>query len=278
MSKYIEWIPRVSNIVDTLFPFWGEDEKRFHQWLKTKKIDVDEYMSTATSWWTEVHEIMEKCVKWRKFKIPIHLSDEANAWIRLINNLKQHFPNAKFITEMYVRDTHWRWQWTIDLVILDWNNAYMFDWKTYEISKKKWELPQKLNKNGSPPKPTAKIKKVEIQLNLYAECLKQMWFEIRQLNMVWLHSAWYFMYEIDSIDTSNIYIEYLKLITNMNKEIILEIKSPLKIKLQTPPISYAAISVELDLKDVPYEERVEAVNEAVRVQKSLHNSYINLWA
>ena len=55
-TKYKKGLARVSAIIEALYPFEGtEDEFRFHNWLKSKDIPVNEYMETASRAGTAIH-------------------------------------------------------------------------------------------------------------------------------------------------------------------------------------------------------------------------------
>lgn len=162
-TKYKEGIPRVSRIVEALFPFEGtEDEFRFHNWLKSKDIPVDEYMRVASSYWTAIHKGMEDHISW----FPI-LDSEYEPYLTKYTNYGIDFLKKENVAPLHTE--HFicteDYQGTIDLIAwIDWE-LWILDWKTYWIAQEilgtkwsKWKY----------KKPYNKLKKATIQLSLYA--------------------------------------------------------------------------------------------------------------
>lgn len=277
---YVQWIARVSELVGFKYPFSLEDDTRFTEWLWDKWIAKDDYMNTATSWGTNLHNLLEYYILWKPETItmvhPVWI--EYDHWIRYIDQLKEEFKDCEWHPEYFIKDEWNRFQWTIDLVRINWNKVFLYDYKSYEIAKKKYWLPQKLLKSWLPPKPTLKMKKVALQLSLYAQYFIQKWYEIWWIYLVWLHSSWAHEYKLDLWKTEDIDLLCFNFLTQwINMEWInIDVKSPLKIRMQTAPIAYSAVEVELDLSKLDnWMSCKEAINEAIIVQKMLHNSYID---
>ena len=276
--NYIEWIPRVSNIVEYKYPFSIEDKTRFLEWLFSKWITEQEYMNIATSWGTIVHSNLENYILGHKVDnyIPT-IQREIDNWKAYIDELKKKFPTTEWEPEHYVIDEHKRFQWTCDLVRINWNKVFLYDYKTYEISKKRFWMSSKLLKSGRPWKPTDKIKKVSLQLSLYAQYFIQQWYEIWWLYLVWIHDSWVWEYECELWQQEELDKLILNFLTKdiMDEKIDLKITAPFKIHLQTSPVAYWNISVDLDLNDLDnWLTPEEAINQAVMLQKRLHQCYL----
>lgn len=162
-TKYIEWIPRVSRIVEALFPFEGtEDEERFHNWLKSKDIPVDEYMSVASSYWTAIHKGMEDYIN-GVIPYDMDYEPELSKYTGYGIDFLKKENIAPLHTEHFICTEDY--QGTIDLIAwIDWE-LWILDWKTYWIAQdilwtkwSKWKY----------KKPYSKLKKATIQLSLYA--------------------------------------------------------------------------------------------------------------
>lgn len=278
MNNYIDGVARVSNIVEYKYPFSIEDKTRFLEWLYFKWITEEDYMNTATSWWTAVHNNLENYILGHNIENNNpHIQNEIIFWRWYIDKLKEDFPNTEWKPEFFLLDEFNRFQWTCDLVRINGNKVFLYDYKTYEICKKKFWLSTKLLKSWTPWKPTDKIKKVSLQLSLYAQYFIQKWYEIWWIYLVWLHNSWVHEYKCDlwsKEEIDKLLINFLTKDIDMDN-IELEIKSPFKIRLQSAPVAYSAIEVTLDLKDLDnWLTAKEAINEAVALHKRLHNCYI----
>lgn len=197
---YVKNVRRVSDLVSFVYPFEGNSKERYEGWLSSKGILNDDYMDVAQTHWTYIHQVMEDYMLWKEeiiWKLHKVHSNEIEEWKKYIDDLKARFPDTKWVPEAYVIDNKNRFQGTADLVRINWNKVFLYDYKTYEIAKKHFNLPQKLNKNWTPPKPTDKLKKVSLQLSLYAETYKQLWYEIGWIYLVWIHSSWVHEYEAE---------------------------------------------------------------------------------
>ena len=147
-------LPRVSKIVESIYPFEWEAKSRFLDWLRKLNIDVDDYMDEASIWWTYIHKAMEvywltKKWTWRKYKNIIA------SWIQFYKDF-----NVKVIAnEVYIVCEDY--QWTLDCIAdIDWEE-YIIDWKSYWLAKEKFWLPNNYRK------PYDKLKKARLQLSLY---------------------------------------------------------------------------------------------------------------
>lgn len=287
MDKYLEWVPRVSNIVEFKYPFDINSQARFMTWLANLNINEEEYMNIAQSWWTEIHLTMENYMNWIEYISPLlaEVENEINNWIKWIDNLKSKYSWINYLTECYVRDEHLRFNWTIDLIRVNekTKEVWLYDYKSRWVAKKKYWLSDKLLKSWAPIKPTEKLKKLSLQLSLYALVYEQRWYKIMWLYWVWLHNTWCYEYEVErwsKWELDKLLSEYfLSKNTDMeNTEVSINIENPLVISLQTAPIAFAAIKVELDLwKLKEWADYKKAINEAVAVHKRLHSLYIPEW-
>lgn len=61
--KYTPDLPRVSQIVESVYPFIGNAKERFEDWLMANDIGVEEYMQEASEGGTYVHTAMEEYAK-----------------------------------------------------------------------------------------------------------------------------------------------------------------------------------------------------------------------
>ena len=164
-SNYIDWLPRVSQIVESVYPFEGNSRMRFESWLMANDIDLRDYMEEASSWGTYVHKALEDYLDWIPFKGKKYKKFVA-WWIKFLKDTWV----KKLFTEHYISTEDY--QWTIDLVAeYNWEK-WILDWKTYWLSKHKFWLPIPKYK-----KPYDKLKKAKLQLSLYAYAMgiKNIW-------------------------------------------------------------------------------------------------------
>ncbi len=160
-KNYQEGIPRVSEIVEYVFPFDWEDKERFLKWLKEKWVDYNEYMDEASTWGSAIHKWMENFIK--KKKLPWKSHRYKNYILNGIKFLKDNKVKAIAAEKYVVCDDY---QWTVDLVAKIGKKTFILDWKSYSMSKDKFKLSNKYTK------PYAKLKKASLQLSLYAKLLK----------------------------------------------------------------------------------------------------------
>lgn len=158
-TNYSPNLPRVSSIVEFVYPFIGESKDRFHSWLAKNNISLADYMEEASTGWTYVHKAMEdlgdcKPFKWKKYK------DIVNSWIQFHND----YSPTKNKSEVYIKCKEY--QWTLDrLCEINWEK-WLLDWKSYWLAKEKFNLPNNYKK------PYDKLKKARLQLSLYNRALK----------------------------------------------------------------------------------------------------------
>lgn len=275
---YIEWIARVSNIVSFKFPFAGTpEEQRYLDWLaddvnpKWKRgypIAVEDYMEEACSVWTFIHLQMEKYSLWKRIQkskplYKIH-KREIEFWVEHIDKLKEKYPEVKWQPEQVVRDKRNRYQWTIDLVRVneETKTVWLYDWKTFWIAKKKWELPNKYKK------PAPKLKKLSLQLSLYAETYRQKWYTIGWIYWLCLHETGCYEYELEVYSTrkiNNLLREYeFSLSGNIEinhvTDMIVELRKP------TEQYWYAQITIDM-YKETEWKSINEKIDEAKDAMK-----------
>ncbi len=280
VSRYIEWVPRVSDVVSFIFPFEWDWKNRYLKWLDLHWVDQDEYLLEAQQVGTFVHKQIENFIKWidfnRKDKLLKLHSKEITHWASFI--MKELMSSTlELRTEQYIIDSCFRYQWTADLVVIDEINktVEIYDWKTWWIAKKKWELKNEYKK------PYDKIKKVALQLSLYAEYYRKLWYTIKWLYVVWLHETWAYKFSLDIYNGSSID----ELLKNWNKkqdteklpqDILLHINRELmqvRVNTNIKWMAYTNAEIVLEAQDcegMTFEEKIE---EAIRLQKELVSKY-----
>lgn len=263
---YKEWIDRVSNIVSFVFPFDWNSKKRYLDWLELNWINEDEYLKEAQDVWTFVHLQLEKKVlkkRLQKSKPLFNLHQaEIEFWIEYLEWL-----DGDFIPEKVVIDSQERYQGTIDLVRIDEKNkkVWLYDWKTWGIAKKKYWLPNKYKK------PYDKIKKVALQLSLYAEYYRNLGYTVEWIYVLWLHETGCYEYELELYSTrklNHIIRAYQKA---KNRKIQINHISDMIIELRKPTEQYGYINITIDMykeqswktKEELIEEWIDAINYIV---------------
>ena len=200
---YLEWIPRVSNLVSYIYPFkWTEDERRYINWLIDKWIDKDEYLWWANELWTFVHKQLEQHSLWKKIDKKNKLYKEVN---KLIDNGIMFLRGVSDIkNEVYLSDD--RIQGTTDIIYRYWWKLCLWDYKTYWVVKRRYWLDNKFKVD------TGKRKKVQLQLSFYAYLYEK----IEEIHLVYLHDEWYKIITLDIIPKE----EIEKIIDNYYRDII----------------------------------------------------------
>lgn len=254
---YIEWVTRVSNVVGFKYPFkWTPAEARYLNWLadnvnpKYKRgfaIEPQEYMDEACDIWTFVHLQMEKYSLGKRTQKSNKLYkshiNEIDGWIKYIDQLKEEYPNAIWKPEQVVRDEKNRYQWTIDLIRIDEENktVYLYDWKTFWIAKKKWNLPNKYKK------PTPKLVKLALQLSLYAETYIQKGYKIWWIYGVYLHETGCYEYKLEQWTTRQINNLLRTFYTDNDKTIEINHITEMIIEMRKPTIQYGYMNITIDM-------------------------------
>lgn len=181
-TNYINGLPRVSSIVEFLYPFHGESKDRFHSWLEKYQISLVDYMKEASSWGTYVHKAMEVFWitwkwRWKKYK------DIVNSWIQFYYDKWVKLIEA----EKYIKCKEY--QGTLDwIVTIDWEE-YIIDWKTYGLAKMKYWI------SSTYRKPYDKLKKAKLQLSLYNRALKYKY----KLAVIELTEDWYYFHPLEQL-------------------------------------------------------------------------------
>lgn len=176
-TKYKEGLPRVSAIVESLYPFeWSYAEWRFHEWVKSYDYSVKEYMDTASIAWTEIHLGMEKFINWEEFE---------SSYPSYIEGWKMFLQENNVIpieVEKYIATD--RYQGTIDLIAeIDWE-LWLLDWKSYWCAQDILWIRKKPYKYV---KPYSKLLKASLQLSLYAEPENIINIWVIELSIDWYH-------------------------------------------------------------------------------------------
>ncbi len=291
---YIDWIERVSKIVEFEYPFDWDWQKRFKDWLVAKHVLEEDYMLESTTVGTFVHKQLENYLTWKPLDITDGLfnlhANEISFWKKYIRDLV--FAWGDLYSEKTIIDKNWRYQGTIDLVRIceKTKTVWLYDWKTWWIAKKRWNMPNEIKKNPD------KLKKVALQLSLYAETYRQKWYTIWGIYVVWLHEQELVEYnlfeefhkqkvknirlwstnEIESLlkRFENSWEQKTKHQVNWQHTLLFN-RNPMKIEIQTPSPSnqYARFMITLDDKDIEGKHPEEAIDEAIRLQKLLLSKY-----
>ena len=184
--------PRVSNIVEFVFPFEGEDKRRYADWCIKNWFTDEEYLKQAQDIGTLVHESLEEWIDNKKDVDVWRWGDWKEWGKKWLEEQKEEFN-----TEQYVRCGS-LYQWTCDLYNEE--ELILADWKTWEVAKKVFNIKIKpLHKNGKPPKPTSRLKKVQLQMSLYAYAINKDKYEEFTLKALWLREEGCFEYVLKPI-------------------------------------------------------------------------------
>lgn len=287
-DKYKEGIERVSNVVDFVFPFDWQDERRYEDWLKEKWIDKGEYLQAAQEMWTVVHNAIEDYIEEWMEVLPLYnqeVREEIDAGVEYIRSLS--IKNIE--TERYIRDSKDIYQWTCDLLIThNDGRVTLEDWKTWWICQKRWDQisEKKLQKDGLPAIATKKRKKVQLQMSLYAKALKEEeGIIVDEIVLLFLYKDKMRRVVLDIIpdeEINTILTDFIEEKTNTTLNVNIlpantkidmsDIDSPLKITIQTAPVSYSMAKVEVDLWKLDnWKTAEEVINEACGVHEKIHN-------
>jgi len=269
---YKEGITRVSSLVEHKFPFEGTNaQERYLGWLQKNWIKEEDYHREACDVGTFVHLQMENYI----MNEPLYEEDflynkhvrEIEAWIRFMKEYKL----TDMQTEIYCCDEYNRYQGSIDLsaITADWKKV-LIDWKTWGIAKKMFGLPNRTTK------PYSKLKKVALQLSLYAKAL----WDIDEVWVVWLHEEGYFIYKLDMVpdnELEELILSHQTRNVDMPKDSNLIINyNPMQIKIQTtiPDQAYSVASVTLESADCDNGKTVEEnIGTVIAYQKCLISKY-----
>lgn len=279
---YVKWIPRVSDIVSFVYPFEGENKTRYLEWLKSKNIEEDLYLTTAQETGTYIHQIMEDYVNWKETveneddsKI---VKDTIREWKLYLDAVKKKYSKAKWYTlkaEPVLRDAENRFQWSSDLVVIHEKRkeVIIIDWKSFGIAKSFFNLPNIYRK------PYDKIKKGRLQFSLYWETYKQKGYKVKDLILVYLHDSWAYPYSLEQYTTSEldeILSDYI--ISLLPKESILKINyipKMFKLEILHPTVQYWNVKLSCDLKELDTWDTVpETLEKMCKTAKVVANEMI----
>lgn len=291
---YLEGIERVSNIVSFVYPFEGDWKDRYLNWLADKvsqkykrwfSIPEKDYLEEAQNVWTFVHNQIENFVD----SIPLEMDNplfekhknEISYWIKFVLSLEEW----TLLTEQVIRDHKNRYQWTIDLVRIDEKNkkVWLYDWKTWWIAKKRWnywdEDRQKWTVPNKIKKPYDKLIKVRLQLSLYAEYYRNLWYEIWGIYCVWLHEDMAIDYKFkvtSSWDIDELLKDFYSRKKSLPRDMTLDVNiEEMQVRVNTPLAGVAYTNAEIVLGDADLEGKTpeEKIDEAIRLQKLLVSKY-----
>lgn len=303
-ENYIEWVTRVSSLVEHKYPFeWTYWEKQYLNWLyskiwsttpyvgdycikKAERIkkqfpDIKQvervlecekiYIKEACDVWTFVHLQMEHKVLGDPLDFDDSLFQKHQNEIVNWLNFMDDYNLTDMETEVYCRDKHNRYQGSIDLLAsnAEWKKV-LIDWKTWGIAKKRFGLP------NSKTKPYSKLKKVALQMSLYAKAL----WNIDEIWVVRLHEEGYFAYKLDivpdeELDALIISHQTKDLSMPQDSNIIINYE-PMRIEIQTvvPGQQYSKAAITLEKEDCDNGKTVEEnITTAIQYQKALINKY-----
>lgn len=191
-KEYTKDLPRVSSIVEFVYPFWWKDKELFLDWLWKKNVDYIEYMEEASYWGRFVHSQLEnRIINWINYSWKEYRGYVDN-WLSIINSWEFEFIES----EKYVR---WAdYQGTIDCVVKrvsDWK-YWILDWKTYWLAKDKFWI------SSTYRKPYDKLKKASLQLSLYKNIIQE--YNIEFLIIAELWNNYHNLYYVDIWDKEEI--------------------------------------------------------------------------
>ncbi len=269
-NGYKEWIDRVSSLVEYAYPFEGTDgEKRYKDWLYKNGVWEKEYIKEACDVGTFVHLQMEHYINGDEQDLDDNLyslhKNEIEGWLNWMKNLRD------METEVYCRDENEKYQWSIDML---WTNEewkrILVDWKTWGVAKKKFNL------NNWCAKPYDKLKKVALQMSLYAKAL----WNVDEIWVVWLHEKGTFAYKLEKVE-DDVLEELILRFQTRNLQLAPDVNltinyKPMEIKIQTtiPNNPYSVACVTLEAADIDNGKTVEEnIALAISYQKTLVGKY-----
>jgi len=275
---YIDWIPRVSDIVSFVFPFKWEDKARYQEWLAGKWINEDEYLKEAQDVWTFVHQQLENYLNKEKQDIDNKLyklhKKEIENWIKFIKKIKKKYKKKdwwEYVAEPVLLDNKKRYQWSSDLVFINdkKKEVVIIDWKSFGIAKKRWNLPNNYKK------PYDKIKKGRLQFSLYWYTFIQQWYKINELILVYLREENYYAYSLEQIDIKELdtilFNYYKNMTTKENKNIEINFDW-FDVEILEPTKQYGNIKVRVDWSKLDnWKTFKENLDNAVKVVNYLKN-------
>lgn len=272
---YNKNIPRCSNIVSYVYPFWWDWKIRYLEWLRNNNINEKEYLDWANELWTFVHNQMENFINWDEIEIssPLYKEtiDEVKYWIDFLKELKAE----KYQSETYLKDKDWLVQGTADLIYKkDWKTI-LWDYKTFWIVKKRY---WKDNKYAVDKK---KREKVALQLSIYAYLYNQNHKEkIDWIELLFIHKKWVRSYKLELLDEKhikNLLIEYHLYLKSKNKEIkdLVINNNNMIITIQAPTEAFWLIKIEEDLSKLDnWKTATENIDICFKTVKHLKQKYL----
>lgn len=274
--SYKENVARVSDIVSFTFPFEGNSKDRYISWLDLNNIDPDLYMAEAQEVGTFIHKQMENFINKEVQEesdalYSLHRA-EITGWLEWLQ--KQWFISLE--SEKYVCDENNRYQWTIDLVATKPNGKkVLIDWKSWGVRKKRFWLKNEYKK------PYDKLKKVALQLSLYAKALED---DVDEIWIVWLHESGAYMFPLEMWKDE----EIEKIIENfLLKDVKKEDIDIYNIKINNMIITmqrninweqYSVNQVVIDMyKETNGKTVKELVDDWMKVMKYIDDNFANKW-
>jgi len=274
---YINWVPRVSEIVSFIFPFDGNSKKRYQQWLKEVWVDENLYLEKAQTVWTYIHQHLEDYINWEKSERKKEL--ENDTVVKLIENGKKYIDDVrktytekkgwKLVAEPILLDKEKRYQGSSDLVLINEKKkeVVVIDWKSFGISKSFFSLDNKYKK------PYDKIKKGRLQFSLYWETFKQKGYTVKDLVLVYLHQDWAFTYSLEQYSSDELnsilkaFAESKKQLTDISVSFPNE-NNMYEIEIRLPTETYGYINLKSDISKIDnWKTEKENVDELIKKAK-----------
>lgn len=310
---YKKGIPRVSNVVNFLYPFEGFAKDNYLLWifknrarmfwpewwnikqfrelskfddknpdeyyeLKGNKISLkwvnfiaDTYTETACDWWTFIHLQMENHILGKPIEYGEH-EVEIKAGITYLKALQALYPkDVIWLAEPVVMDWEERFQWSIDVVRINekTKTVWLYDYKSWEVARKKYRLKTKLLKSWTPPRPTSKLKKLALQLSCYGTTYIQDGYSIWGIYWVWLHKTGTYEYEVEMWEKEK--LDNLLELFGLNLDNII-IDDMFNIKITQPSCKYGTVKVSFNLDDLDNgKDSKENIANACKTAKVIAN-------
>lgn len=277
-SKYKDWVPRVSDIVSSVYPFEWDNKDRYIKWLELNNIPEEEYLLEAQIVWTFVHSQIEKYVLWFDYDhtyelYPKHMQEIASG-SAFVNKIRADW--YELFPEYYILDEKWRYQWTSDLVCIneEQKTVRIYDWKTWWIAKKRWGLPNNVKK------PYDKIKKVALQLSLYVDYFRKKWYTVDLISVVWLHETWAYEYKLELYSTEDL-DEIIDNFHNPKEKVVIDYSTEqltdlfinyntMQIEMHIPTRQFEFVAIKDEFKEWEnIEAKVKAMCDVARVARKM---------
>lgn len=271
--QYKENVPRVTSIVDFMYPFNNTDwEERYLDWLKSNNISEKEYLDWASELWSFVHKQAELFIKWEDIETYSNFYKN-EVWLmvdNLINWLKDLSPEY-IKSEIFVIDKNNLAQWTIDMVYKkDWK-IIIADIKTY------WVVKRRYWKNNKFSVDKKRREKVRLQMSIYAYLYNQYNIEkVEKIKLLFIHDEWVREYEMDVMTKKEIEIVLAKYYAiSIKEETNLDINiNNMEVIIHEPTVQYWFIELRVDLDKVDnWKTTKDNIDDMIKMWAYLKQEY-----